>query len=99
MANITVSSQQLRSTSAELRGLNGTLKSNTGTLEATEASVAGMWQGQAKKAFHNAFIRDKSQMDAFCVEIEKYCATLEMIAAKYDQAESLNVETATNRSY
>jgi WXG100 family type VII secretion target len=99
MANITVSSQQLRSTSAELRGLNGTLKSNVGSLEATESSLAGMWQGQAKKAFHNAFIRDKTQMDTFYAEIEKYCATLETIAAKYDQAESLNVETATTRTY
>lgn len=99
MGIIRVSSTQLRTTATDLRGLNGQLKTQVGQLETSEAALAGQWDGQAKTAFHNAFVKDKGQMDTFYSEIEKYCAALENIAAKYDQAEDTNRETASTRNY
>ena len=44
-------------------------------------------------------MKDKAFMDKFSAEIEKYCTTLESIAAKYDAAEAANVDTATTRRH
>lgn len=99
MGLITVSSAQLKSTAAELRSLNSNFKSQVGNLEGSEGTLASMWEGQAKTAFHNAFTKDKGQMNVFYQEIEKYCTALETIAAKYDRAEDTNAETATARNY
>lgn len=99
MGLITVSSQQLKQTAGDLRQLNTNFRTQVGQLSERETNLAGMWEGQAKTAFHSAFTRDKEQMDRFYAEIEKYCQTLETIAQKYDQAEAANVETATVRKY
>ena len=99
MALIRVSSSQLRTTASELRALNGQFKAQVGTLESSEGTLGTMWDGQAKAAFHTAFMKDRAQMDKFYSEIDKYCTTLETIAAKYDQAEDTNAQTATTRSY
>ncbi|WP_349943929.1 WXG100 family type VII secretion target [Lacrimispora sp. BS-2] len=99
MGLITVSSAQLKSTATELRSLNNNFKSQVGNLESSEGTLASMWEGQAKTAFHNAFTKDKGQMNVFYQEIEKYCTVLETIAAKYDRTEDTNAETATTRNY
>lgn len=99
MGLITVSSAQLKSTAAELRSLNNNFKSQVGNLESSEGTLSTMWEGQAKTAFHNAFTKDKGQMNVFYQEIEKYCTVLEAIAEKYDRAEDINAETATTRNY
>ena len=99
MALIRVTAAQLRAKADELTGLNNNLKTSVSELEAYEQNLAGMWEGQAKDAFHNAFTRDKIQMTNFSTLIEKYVYTLQAIAAKYEQAENLNTETASTRSY
>lgn len=99
MAAFTVTASQLRTTASELRGFNGQFKSQVGYLETQESNLASMWEGAAKEAFHNAFINDKGQMDAFYDLIDKYCITLEQIADKYAQAENQNLDTATKRTY
>ena len=58
-----------------------------------------MWEGQANTAFHNAFIKDKGQMDNFHSAIEQYIAALLVIAQKYEQTEIKNTDTATTRVY
>lgn len=99
MAAFTVTASQLKTAASELRALNGQFKSTVGSLETQEGSLASMWEGEAKDAFHNAFINDKGQMDNFYNLIDQYCSALENIADKYSQAEQQNLSTAQSRSY
>ena len=99
MALISVTAAQLKAKADELTNLNGNFKSNVQDLEATEQNLAGMWEGQARDAFDRQFNNDKIQMTNFSTLIEKYVNTLISIAAKYEQAESVNTDTAATRNY
>ena len=90
---------QLRAKAEELAALNNSFKTNVSELEAEEQNLMGMWEGQAKEAFHQAFSSDKIQMTNFSTLIEKYVASLITIAAKYEEAERINTDTATARKY
>lgn len=99
MSYFQVTSSQLKAKAEELRNLNATFKSTTGELEELEATLGSQWEGEAKNAFHQAFTRDKVQMDNFYNAIEQYVNVLLTIAAKYENAESINTQTATTRTY
>lgn len=99
MAQIMVTSSELRTAATTLRDYNTNFKNQVSNLESAEGTLRSQWQGAANDAFHTAFMNDKSFMDKFAVEIEKYCQTLETIASKYDAAEAANVEVATSRKY
>ena len=83
----------------ELKSLNEQFKARIGELEATEGNLRTMWEGEANDAFHTAFTNDKIQMTNFYNAIEVYIVRLLEIAAKYQQAEAVNTEIATNRTY
>jgi WXG100 family type VII secretion target len=99
LAIIQVTASELRTKAGELRDYNSQFKTQVGNLESDEQTLAGMWEGPAKDAFHTAFNNDKTQMDNFYNLMEQYCTTLENIASKYEQAEAANVETANTRTY
>lgn len=99
MAQILVTSTELRNAANTLREYNSNFKNQVSALESSEATLKSQWQGAANDAFHKAFINDKAYMDKFAAEIDNYCTTLESIAAKYDAAEAQNTETATTRTY
>lgn len=99
MSQFQVTAAQLKAKAEELRNLNATFKSTTGELEELEATLASQWEGEAKDAFHQAFSRDKIQMDNFYNAIEQYVNVLLNVASKYQNAENLNTQTATNRTY
>ena len=96
---IVVTASTLKSQAEELRQLNSTFKSTVSDLETTEGQLNSMWEGEANTAFHNAFTQDKTQMSNFYNAIEVYVDALLNIAAKYEQSESTNTETATVRNY
>ena len=97
MAMIQVTSAQLRDKAAELRSQNSTVRNHIESLRSQESSLSGMWEGEARQAFRNAFQTDIAKMTEFCAAIEQYAAALETIAAKYDEAEAKNTSTATSR--
>lgn len=99
MSDFVVSINDLKVKVDTLRQLNAQFKSQVGELESTEANLNGMWEGEAKQAFHNAFANDKIQMDNFYNAVEVYAQRLEAIAARYAQAEATNVEIASERTY
>ena len=99
MAIIRVTTAQLKTGAEELRNLNQQFKAAVSDLESTESSLNSMWEGDARNAFHQAFTNDKTQMDNFFNAIEVYAQRLEAAAAKYEQAEALNTEIATTRTY
>ena len=99
MSDFTVSINDLKVKVDTLRQLNAQFKSQVGELEATESNLNGMWEGEAKDTFHNAFTSDKTQMNNFYNAVEVYAQRLESIAARYAQAEANNVEIASERTY
>ncbi len=99
MAMIQVTSVKLRNAAGELQNLNSQFKSKSQELQGKEQSLCQMWEGQAKDAFHNAFIKDSQQMDAFYRLINQYIQALLEIAQRYEQAEARNAQIALSRSY
>ncbi len=99
MAMIQVTSSRLRSAAENLQNLNSQFKSKTEELWEKEQELAQMWEGQAKDAFHGAFVKDKQQMEAFGQLIVQYVQALLEIALRYEQAEARNAEIAGARSY
>lgn len=99
MAEIKVTSGELKNKASELRQLNGQFKKSVEEMTSNEQQLIGMWDGESKDAFHNAYNSDKSQMDVFYDTIEKYCQALEKNAAQYEMAEKKNLSTASTRSY
>lgn len=99
MSEFVVSVNDLKVKVDTLRQLNAQFKSKVGEMESTEASLNGMWEGEAKEAFHNAFTSDKTQMNNFYNAVEVYAQRLESIVARYAQAEAANVEIASERTY
>ena len=99
MAQIMVTSTQLRQTAEQLKELNGQYRTQLGALESTEATLKGQWEGEANEKFHAAFVRDKAEMDEFAGLIDQYAVALEQIAAEYEKAEQANADLATQRNY
>lgn len=98
MSQFQVTASELNRQAESLTQLNQNLQSQITILENTEASLASMWEGEAKNAFHNAFQNDKAKMQNFKTAIDQYVAALQNIAAKYAQAEAANVNTAATRN-
>lgn len=99
MAMIQVTSVRLRNAAQELQNLNGQFRNKAQELSGKEQALCQMWEGQAKDAFHAAYVRDSQQMDAFSQLIGQYVQALLEIAERYEQAEIRNAEIAGSRSY
>ena len=99
MGMIQVTASELRNRAEGLQNLNAQFKSKASDLEAKEVALCSMWEGQTKTAFHNAFARDRQQMDAFHGLLGQYVQALYEIASAYEQAEARNTEIAAARSY
>lgn len=96
--NFSVTSSNLTNGATQLEELNGQLINAVQELENTESSLSGMWEGEARDAFHRVFGEDKTQMTAFTELIKRYVEALRNIANNYAQAESTNVDTASTRT-
>lgn len=99
MAMIQVTAARLRRAAEELQNLNSQFNNKSEDLSGKEQALCQMWEGQAKDAFHTAFLRDGQQMDAFYQLIGQYVQALLEIAARYEEAEARNTEIAGSRRY
>lgn len=97
MAEIRVTPSELRSKADELERLNSQFKQEVTSMTGYEQDLAGMWEGEAQKAFRKAFSDDKQKMDLFAQNIERYVQALRDDAQKYENAERKNVDIATAR--
>ena len=93
-STILVNSNQLRSKAEQLEQYNSQLKSALNALNTSEQTLAGMWEGDAQKAFRTAFQKDYAQFEAFYKGISDYITTLRTLAQNYDKAEDANVQLA-----
>lgn len=99
MAEIMVTSSQLKAKADSLRECNEKFKAQVTNLENQEGSLITMWEGEARNVFDRAFKSDKAQFDNFYNLIMQYVQTLETIAAKYAEAEATNAQIAGTRTY
>lgn len=98
MSEIKVTSSELKTKADELQGYNTSFKAEVEKMVGYEQELAAMWEGDAQKAFHKAFSDDKEKMDKFNENITKYVQALQTAADKYDQAETVAVQTAQTRN-
>ena len=99
MSFFQVTPQELRNRAGRLSELNSQFKAKETELTEQETSLSSMWEGAAKDAFHQAFTRDRQQMDVFHQLISQYIQALLEIAVRYEQAEARNREIASARNY
>ncbi len=99
MAYFCVTSSKLRTCAEELTQQNARFKAGAEELDTAEAALKGMWEGSANETFHAAFLKDRSQMDAFQTAIAQYVQALLAIAARYEEAEARNTQVASARTY
>ena len=94
MAEFQVTASTLKQKAEELSTLNNKVEE----LMASEKSLSGMWEGQAKEAFENAFNTDAGKMNQFKAAVDEYYSRLLTIVSQYEQAESKNVSVGTTRT-
>ena len=99
MAFFQVTSSELRNKASRLQELNGQFKAKASELQEKESALCSMWEGEAKNMFHQAFMNDRQQMNAFYGLIAQYVQALLEIAARYEEAEARNREIAAARKY
>lgn len=87
----------LKQKAEELRGLNEKFKNEVTGLNDSELRLAGMWEGEAQKAFHNQFQIDRNKFETFYVGINKYVQRLLEAAQAYEKAEAENTNIANTR--
>ena len=92
MAEIRVTPSELRSKADELEQLNRQFQQEVTSMVGYEQELAGMWEGEAQKAFRKAFNDDKQKMDLFAQN-----QALRADAQKYEEAEQRNIGIATTR--
>jgi len=94
MSFIQVTSEELKNRASQLQGLNGKFQSEIENLMSCQNNLSTMWEGEAKDAFYQAFMKDKANMDSFKAAIDSYIQSLNVIAARYEEAEKRNISTA-----
>lgn len=94
-----ISSKELRTKSAELLTLSDRFETEKQSLISYENTLNSMWQGEANIKFHQAFLRDSGQMDAFRKVIDSYARMMITIAERYELAEAKNLNIASSRTY
>lgn len=77
MAELQVTSSQLRASAEEIRHLGQEINSSLENLRETEGALAGMWEGEAQTTFRTAFNTSATQMETYKSAIENYAQTLE----------------------
>jgi WXG100 family type VII secretion target len=99
MAEFSVTLEQLKSIKEQLAEQNALFRNQISGLADTANSISGMWEGEAKEKFMSEFANDQVKMNTFYDAINAYIQALESIIANYVNAENINVETATTRTY
>lgn len=99
MAEFNVTINELVNKANQLNELNQTFKGQVSSMTDMEAGLNSMWEGAARSTFHTAFSQDVQQMENFYNAVSKYVETLLNSAAKYQEAEMLNVDIGKTRKY
>lgn len=99
MAEFNVTISDLVGKANTLNELNQTFRGQISSMTDLECGLNGMWEGEARNAFHIAFNNDVLQMDNFHKAITIYVETLLASAERYQKAELINIEIGKTRQY
>lgn len=94
MAEFQVTSTEVQNKATELQQISKQMRTKIEELSQLEQTLAGMWEGEAHDAFHNAYGQNEQKMLMFVNALENYFLTLNEIAVKYNNSEAKNVQTA-----
>ena len=98
MAQLVVSTQQIRSQATQLKSRNESFKRKVEQLAQQERSLDNMWDGDANNAFKSNFQEDQKQFMNFYNGINDFVKALNQIADEYDRMEASAKQVAANRS-
>ena len=99
MAEIRLTSSQLRGKKENLLQLNQNFLEIMNGLDEAVAALDACWEGEAKDAFRQAYQRDRGQMDTFHALIGQYTQRMEEITLKYEETERRSAALAGERTY
>ena len=97
MAEIKVTPQQLKEKANDLESYNRKFRSEVEKMVGYEEQLAGMWEGEAQKAFRKAFNDDRLKMEQFALNIDTYVLALREDAQRSATAENTATNIATAR--
>lgn len=89
-----IDSNRLRAKKDELMSMVQRFGQEKETLCRMEGALRAMWEGAANESFHNSFVKNAGQMDAFMETVTRYAGVMETIAQRYDIAEQKNTGRA-----
>lgn len=98
MAQFGVDLAKLRAALADLQKERGNLSTKIDEFQASEKTLSGKWEGDAKDSFEKAFNDDVKKMDLFIQAVQKYEKVLQDTIAAYEKAESANITTGKQRT-
>lgn len=92
-----VNPQELKKQAQALQELNDRFKSEVQTMTEKEEALSGMWEGEARNAFHNAYATDAEKFTNFYNGIVRFVQALSDAADEYAKAEQQAASIATKR--
>lgn len=93
-----VNPQELVKQAQELQALNERFKIEVTTMTEKEQALSGMWEGEARNAFHNAYATDAEKFQNFYNGIARFIQALADAAQEYIKAEQTAASIANQRS-
>lgn len=97
MAQISVSSNQLKSRRDQLEQYNSRLEQLRSSYEDLERRLNAQWEGDAKNNFHNTFLQNMENLRSLSDAVKQYCSVLQDIICKYESTEAQNASLASTR--
>lgn len=92
-----VNPQELVKQAQELQSLNERFKTEVSTMTDKEQALSGMWEGEARNAFHNAYATDVEKFQNFYNGIARFVQALSDAATEYAKGEQAAASLANKR--
>ena len=93
-----VTPAQLSQQAQELQSLNERFKTEVTAMTEKEQALSGMWEGEARNAFHNAYATDAEKFANFYNGINRFAEALLEVAKRYAEAETAAASQANTRT-
>ena len=97
MAEIKVSTSQLRNVASQLSSLKSRLQSEASTMRSNQSSLTAQWDGPSNDVFDRTFKKNVTEFESFNTLIQDYINALNNYASEYESMERSNESIATTR--
>ena len=97
MADIKVSTQQLRNVASQLSTMKSRLVNEASTMRTHQRTLTSQWDGPSNEEFDRAFNRNVSEFENFNNLVQDYINALNNYADQYERMENQNKSIASTR--